>query len=245
MLPKRRLFPRHPLHPKRLLPGRPPSQDVLKSLRHDHVVQFYTHAVDAFFIYVALEPFVCPLEEGRKAEPRTLRRLVKDHRHAARGGRVSPLLDRASKLDVLRQITSAVAYLHSLGQLHRDIKPLNVLVRSGEDGEGGGRFVAKVSDLEFVKGVDDSSSGGRGGRASTLAGGTTDWQAPEVFMEEANTKGSDMFSLGLVSVGLSQCLAPLFPQLSATPASFATPPIASPPSRPSPHPPSLGLAWPP
>ena len=56
--------------------------------------------------------------------------------------------------------------------------------------------MAKISDLESVKDVDDSSSGGRRGRASSLVGGTTDWQAPEVFMEEANTKGSDVFSLG-------------------------------------------------
>ena len=134
--------------PTRLLRGRPSPQDVLKNLRHDHVVQFYTHAVDASFIYIALEPFVCPLRDGRKAEPRTLRRLVRDHCHTVRSGRTPPLLDQAAKLDVLRQITSAVAYLHGLGQLHRDMKPLNVLVRTGEVEAGRGRrFVAKVSDL--------------------------------------------------------------------------------------------------
>ena len=36
-------------------------------------------------------------------------------------------------------------------------------------------------------------------RATSLATGTTDWQAPEVFMgTDMNTKGSDVFSLGLV-----------------------------------------------
>ena len=60
--------------------------------------------------------------------------------------------------------------------------------------------------MEFAKDVDDSSSGGRGGRASTVVGGTTDWHAPEVFMGEelANTKGSDVFSLGLVFYFLLQ-----------------------------------------
>ena len=94
---------------------------MLKNLRHDHVVQFYTHAVNGALIYIALEPFVCPLKPGRKAEPRTLRHLVKEHRHTARSSsaRAPPPLVRTAKLDILRQITSAVAYLHGMGQHHR------------------------------------------------------------------------------------------------------------------------------
>ena len=82
---------------------------------------------------------------------------------------------------------------------------MNVLVRrtslageQGKSGEGEGRFVAKLSDMEFAKDINISSSGGHGAEASTRAGGTTDWQAPEVHMGKPNTKGSDVFSLGLV-----------------------------------------------
>ena len=103
--------------------------------------------------------------------------------------------DTEARVDVLRQIADGLRYLHAQKLVHRDIKPMNVLVRPKPGSPG--RFLAKLSDLEFAKEL--GSSGGAGGaQASTFAGGTQDWQAPEVFTKEANTKGSDVFSLGLV-----------------------------------------------
>ena len=43
-------------------------KDVLKGLSHPNVVQFFGYAMDASFIYIALEPFVCRLVPGTKAE---------------------------------------------------------------------------------------------------------------------------------------------------------------------------------
>lgn len=90
---------------------------------------FYDHGEDASFLYLALEPFVRRLQAGRKAESMTLSYLVKEHRRRCRR-RVAgsaELLDRSAKIDILRQITSAVQYLHGQRLLHRDLKPLNVL----------------------------------------------------------------------------------------------------------------------
>jgi serine/threonine protein kinase len=152
--------------------------------------------MDKSFIYVALEPFVAlPLVAGQQATSLTLKHVVQQSSTGDRS------IGRAARIDVLRQVADGLHYLHSNNLVHRDVKPMNVLVRPRQQGSGGrggsGGFVAKLSDLEFAKELG-SSSGSGGARASTFAGGTKGWQAPEVFMEEANSKGSDIFSLGLM-----------------------------------------------
>ena len=193
-------------------------QEALRDLQHPCIVKCRGFATDAHFIYVALEPFVEIRPPGQKTRSLTLRSLVKQgtvpDRPAGSGGGGgvqdvprSNSMDLAAKKSILRQITRGLAFLHegkedanrALGDLlHRDIKPLNVLVRA--DGSGG--YIAKLSDLGLIKEVDASSSGGGAAAASTMAGGTPGWQAPEVFVSGGasgvHTKGTDMFSLGLV-----------------------------------------------
>ena len=59
------------------------------------------------------------------------------------------------------------------------------------------QFEVKLTDLEFTKIVDHSSSSG-GRHVATSCVGTQGWQAPEVQAGVSNEKPSDVFSLGLV-----------------------------------------------
>jgi tetratricopeptide (TPR) repeat protein len=77
------------------------------------------------------------------------------------------------------QLCRALAYVHSRGIVHRDIKPTNVLV----DGSG----AVKLLDFGLV-------GSGRGGPAM----GTPSYLAPELFEGRPGDHRSDLFSLGVL-----------------------------------------------
>jgi serine/threonine-protein kinase len=78
----------------------------------------------------------------------------------------------ADTVRILRDVVSALAYAHSCGVVHRDVKPDNVLISGG---------VAVVTDFGVAKAVSVSSDSGSGGAVTTLgvALGTPTYMAPE------------------------------------------------------------------
>ncbi|RYG64576.1 hypothetical protein EON64_13710 [archaeon] len=71
--------------------------------------------------------------------------------------------DLTWRLDVLRQICQALFYMHYIDFLHRDIKPLNVLLFPAEtllaDGTRRHGAVVKLADFGFARAVDNQSVG--------------------------------------------------------------------------------------
>jgi len=78
----------------------------------------------------------------------------------------------ADTVRILRDVVSALAYAHSCGVVHRDVKPDNVLISGG---------VAVVTDFGVAKAVSASSDSGSGSAITTLglALGTPTYMAPE------------------------------------------------------------------
>ena len=92
---------------------------------------------------------------------------------------------------VLYQITCGLNYIHSIPLVHRDIKPVNILISSNP-------VIIKISDFGLSKPTSD-----RGTYTVSEIQGTINWIAPECFTSQ-NTEGkrgsvkSDIFSTGCV-----------------------------------------------
>eukprot|EP00466_Bigelowiella_natans_P008181 jgi/Bigna1/38448/e_gw1.26.62.1 len=92
-------------------------------------------------------------------------------------------LDNETSRYYAAEITVALAYMHSKGIVHRDVKPENILI----DGKGH----LKLTDLGFSKKIEN------GKRTWTLCG-TPEYLAPEIIHSVGHTFGVDWWALGIL-----------------------------------------------
>lgn len=125
--------------------------------------------------------------------------------------------------DVIKQITSAIGYLHQQGVVHRDLKPENVLYASGADDAE-----IKVTDFGLAKYLDENS---RDEFNMKTACGTPGYVAPEVLSGKAYGKEVDLWSTGVILYILLCGFPPfysenqvlLFKQIKTADYQFASP----------------------
>ncbi|MDO4413789.1 MAG: Stk1 family PASTA domain-containing Ser/Thr kinase [Erysipelotrichaceae bacterium] len=135
------------------------------ALNHPNIVEIYDVGDYKGHHYIVME-FV---------PGRTLKQVIR-----ARG----PLL-KEEAVDIMKQLTSAVAEAHSKGIIHRDIKPQNVIVKA--DGS--------------VKILDFGIATAKGSMQLTQANnvmGSVHYLAPELAKGETASAQSDIYALGIV-----------------------------------------------
>src|SRR5262245_55094889 len=125
------------------------------SLNHSHIVTIYDFGEHQGRSYLAME-----LIEGGSLRDRL--------RHQADTGHGWALADG---LELVRQAADALAYAHSQGMVHRDIKPDNLLLTGGADGEP---TTLKVGDFGLARLAEGAHL-----TATGTAMGTPAYMSPE------------------------------------------------------------------
>ncbi|HEX6679777.1 MAG TPA: ABC transporter substrate-binding protein, partial [Gaiellaceae bacterium] len=149
--------------------------ELAASLRHPHIVRTLRSGEEDGTLYLAMA-----YVEGS------------DLREVLRGeGRLDP----RRAVELVAQVADALDEAHAAGLVHRDVKPGNILVTSGTDGEQ-----AYVCDFGLARHVSSVSSltGERG------FVGTIDYVPPEQIEGGTIDGRADLYSLGCV---LYECLA--------------------------------------
>jgi tetratricopeptide (TPR) repeat protein len=172
---------------KTLLPGADPTRFITEAkitARLPHPGIPPAHAIGTL-------PDGSPFLAMKLVQGHTLAQLLKD--------RPTPTADLPRFVQVFEQIAQAVGFAHSRGVIHRDLKPLNVMV--GEFGE------VQVMDWGLAKDATAAERAASVGPTAldaagpTRAGvimGTPGYMAPEQARGEAVGARADVFALGSV-----------------------------------------------
>ncbi|XP_027227427.1 inhibitor of nuclear factor kappa-B kinase subunit alpha [Penaeus vannamei] len=111
-------------------------------------------------------------------------------------------LREAAVRSCIRDMTEAVAYLHSMRIIHRDLKPENIVLQDVD-----GKTVYKLIDLGYAKELEQSS-------VCTSFVGTLQYLAPELFLSKRYTCTVDYWSLGLVTHEIITGIRPFLPNMT-------------------------------
>jgi serine/threonine protein kinase len=143
-------------------------------------------------------PFICTLHHAFQTRHKLY--LVLDY---CPGGELLAVIGRRKKLSERRtrfyaaELVSAVAYLHSLGIVYRDLKPENVLL----DCEG------HVQLVDFGLSKDGVL---RAAGCTHSFCGTPEYLAPEIVMGQAHGRAVDWWSLGMLAYEMMTGLPPWY-----------------------------------
>lgn len=145
------------------------------SLSHPNIVEMYDVGEDDGKYYIVME----------YVEGKTLKNLIKK-----RGGLTLPEV-----IDIMTQLTSAIACAHDSNIIHRDIKPQNVLIK--EDG------IVKITDFGIAMALNSNEL-----TQTNSVMGSVHYLPPEQANGKGATVKSDIYSLGIVMFELLTGMLP-------------------------------------
>jgi serine/threonine protein kinase len=175
---------------------------VQAALDHAHIVSVYEAGRSEQGLFLAMRLIRGP----------TLKDLIRDGS-----------LDPRRSVRLLAQVAQALDEAHRAGLIHRDIKPQNILIGTGDH--------AYLADFGLIKAPDEARLTGTGQFV-----GTIDYVAPEQIQGEPATPASDIYALAGV---LYECLTGEVPYPKPTEAAVVHAHVMQPPPTLSEHRPDL------
>ncbi|MGB9750806.1 protein kinase domain-containing protein [Roseiflexus castenholzii] len=147
----------------------------IAALQHPNIVEVYDFGEQQGLMYLVMEL----LSDG------SLRGLMQKH---AREGKPWSLM---LAVDLVQQAAEGLAYAHSQGMIHRDIKPDNMLLRAVSGVPG--RYALKITDFGLARMAEGSMM-----TATGAAMGTPAYMSPEQCQGAHVDHRSDIYALGVV-----------------------------------------------
>ncbi|KAG0049829.1 Serine/threonine-protein kinase [Gryganskiella cystojenkinii] len=171
---------------KKLLENLASEINILKGIRHDHIValvdcmetETHIHLVMEYCSQGDLSQYIKRKGDGPPSLP------------SPPGGGLHEVVVR----HFLKQLASALEFLRSKNLIHRDLKPQNLLLHpasNAKEGSGYGLPVLKVADFGFARSLPHLSL------AETLCGSPL-YMAPEILRYEKYDAKADLWSVGTV-----------------------------------------------
>ncbi|KAF9354257.1 Serine/threonine-protein kinase [Mortierella sp. AD094] len=171
---------------KKLLENLASEINILKGIRHDHIValvdcketESHIHLVMEYCSQGDLSQYIKRRGDGPPSLP------------PPPGGGLHEVVVR----HFLKQLASALEFLRSKNLIHRDLKPQNLLLHppsNSKEGSGYGLPVLKVADFGFARSLPRLSL------AETLCGSPL-YMAPEILHYEKYDAKADLWSVGTV-----------------------------------------------
>ena len=155
--------------------------DSLARLAHQNIVRFYSFEQDGRTAFIVMDLIEGDTLRGRLFE--------------AQGRPMAP----AEALPIVRQVAAALAYAHSEGIIHRDVKPGNIMLRP--DG------TVLLSDFGIAKAADAAT-------VTTATPGTPAYMSPEQCRGTQLDARTDVYSLGIVLYEMLAGRRPFMGQLA-------------------------------
>jgi serine/threonine protein kinase len=145
---------------------------LMMHLTHRHIVPILGHGESEDLLYLTM-----PIIQGP-----TLRELLADH-----------LFTPESSLEILRPVADALAFMHSKGAMHRDVKPGNVFLEKTDHG-----WHPYIADLGLAK----NPRFDRDLPALDRADGTIEYIAPDMEHWEDLDQQTDVYGLAAIAYEL-------------------------------------------